>query len=44
MATNAFLDSPKAPSIGEHSRAVLAELGYGATEIDVLIATGVVVG
>jgi len=32
----------QAPSIGEHSRAVLAELGYGATEIDVLIAAGVV--
>lgn len=33
-----------APSIGEHSRAVLAELGYGAIEIDALIAAGVVVG
>jgi len=34
----------QAPSIGQHSRVVLEELGYGATEIDALVAAGVVVG
>jgi crotonobetainyl-CoA:carnitine CoA-transferase CaiB-like acyl-CoA transferase len=30
---------PPAPALGEHSRAVLAELGYGAGEVDALIAS-----
>jgi len=34
----------QAPAIGEHSRGVLAELGYGTMEIDALISAGVVVG
>jgi crotonobetainyl-CoA:carnitine CoA-transferase CaiB-like acyl-CoA transferase len=32
----------QAPAVGEHSRAVLAELGYGAEEVGALIAAGVV--
>lgn len=32
----------QAPSVGEHSRAVLAQLAYSAAEIDALIADGVV--
>ena len=32
----------EAPGLGEHSRAVLAEAGLSSTEIDQLIATGVV--
>jgi hypothetical protein len=31
-----------APSVGEHSRIVLTEFGYGAAEVDALIAGGVV--
>jgi crotonobetainyl-CoA:carnitine CoA-transferase CaiB-like acyl-CoA transferase len=31
-----------APLLGEHSRAILAEAGYTAAEIDGLIARGVV--
>ena len=35
--------APKpAPALGEHTRAVLAEFGYTADEIDALIAEGVV--
>ncbi len=30
------------PALGEHSRAVLAELGYGADEMEALIKKGVV--
>jgi crotonobetainyl-CoA:carnitine CoA-transferase CaiB-like acyl-CoA transferase len=35
-------DGPKgpAPGLGEHTRAVLAELGYGAGEIEALIESG----
>jgi crotonobetainyl-CoA:carnitine CoA-transferase CaiB-like acyl-CoA transferase len=32
-----------APLLGEHSREVLAELGYGAAEIDRLVADKVVI-
>ena len=32
----------QAPSVGEHSRAVLAELAYNTAEIDALIGEGVV--
>jgi crotonobetainyl-CoA:carnitine CoA-transferase CaiB-like acyl-CoA transferase len=31
------------PAIGEHSRAVLTELGLAAAEIDALLASGTVV-
>ncbi|HET6607205.1 MAG TPA: CaiB/BaiF CoA-transferase family protein [Rhodopila sp.] len=34
----------QSPRIGEHSRAVLAEAGYGGTQIDALIDAGVVIG
>jgi crotonobetainyl-CoA:carnitine CoA-transferase CaiB-like acyl-CoA transferase len=42
-----FSDTPgrvhgPAPLLGEHSRAILAEAGYAAAEIDALIARGVV--
>ncbi|MCJ2085200.1 CoA transferase [Methylobacterium sp. E-005] len=42
-----FSDTPgrvhgPAPLLGEHSRAILAEAGYGPTEIDSLITRGVV--
>jgi crotonobetainyl-CoA:carnitine CoA-transferase CaiB-like acyl-CoA transferase len=32
-----------APLLGEHSREVLAEFGFGADEIDSLINTGAIV-
>jgi crotonobetainyl-CoA:carnitine CoA-transferase CaiB-like acyl-CoA transferase len=40
-----FSESPAsvrslAPRLGEHTRAVLGELGYGAAEIDALVASG----
>jgi crotonobetainyl-CoA:carnitine CoA-transferase CaiB-like acyl-CoA transferase len=31
---------PRAPAIGEHTRAVLAELGYGADEIEAMYESG----
>lgn len=42
-----FLESPggvkgRAPELGEHTRAVLADYGYGVEEIDALFAGGVV--
>ncbi len=42
-----FSDTPgrvhgPAPLLGEHSRAILAEAGYGPDEIDSLIARGIV--
>jgi crotonobetainyl-CoA:carnitine CoA-transferase CaiB-like acyl-CoA transferase len=33
-----------APYLGEHSRAVLAELGIGSSEIDQLVSSGLVIG
>ena len=32
----------RAPELGEHSREILAEVGYGADEIDRLVADGVI--
>jgi len=32
-----------APTLGQHSRAVLAELGLAGDEVDALVAAGVVV-
>jgi crotonobetainyl-CoA:carnitine CoA-transferase CaiB-like acyl-CoA transferase len=31
---------PPAPLLGEHTREVLAELGYGPGEIEAMLATG----
>ena len=31
---------PPAPRLGEHTREVLAELGYGASEIEAMFADG----
>jgi formyl-CoA transferase len=33
----------RAPGVGEHSRAILAEYGFGAEEIDALCAANVVI-
>jgi crotonobetainyl-CoA:carnitine CoA-transferase CaiB-like acyl-CoA transferase len=32
----------RAPALGEHSQEILAQLGFGATEIDALYASGTV--
>ncbi len=37
------MDDAAVPIIGEHSRALLAELGYTRDEIDGLVGKGVVV-
>jgi crotonobetainyl-CoA:carnitine CoA-transferase CaiB-like acyl-CoA transferase len=39
-ATPASIDRP-APQVGEHTREILAEFGYGGAEVDALIARGV---
>ena len=33
-------NSLPAPRLGQHTRAVLAEIGYGAAEIEAMIASG----
>lgn len=40
----AVVASGPAPMIGEHSRAILGELGYDPAAIDALVASGVVIG
>lgn len=37
------IDDAAVPIIGEHSRSILAELGYGRDEIDALVGRGIVV-
>ena len=39
-ATPASIDRP-APLVGEHTREILAEFGYGGAEVEALIARGV---
>jgi crotonobetainyl-CoA:carnitine CoA-transferase CaiB-like acyl-CoA transferase len=31
---------PRAPRLGEHTREVLAEIGYGDAEIEAMLAAG----
>jgi len=42
LAGMAPLEPVRSPRLGEHSRAVLAELGLGDAEVDTLVADGVV--
>ena len=40
LSASPLIFSRPAPNLGEHTRAVLAELGYGRAEVDALMAAG----
>jgi CoA:oxalate CoA-transferase len=40
LSGSPLIFSRPAPNLGEHTRAVLSELGYGPTEVDALMAAG----